>query len=573
MMLAMLTLTVLHPALAAGNAGGHERTAFFHLVAVEKGMGDVMPATLKLYLNGTGEAEIAPCCRIAEDTRYSFKLAVIDAAILVGIDPWTINATAVIHTSAGKLEGPSAGLAFALAALHALQGTEGKGYVATGEITPELLVAPVGGIDAKHGAAMRQGLILIYPAGNIPSNHTMAVPAASLLQAYRIALNSSTQGLRISPGPSPYTKLFLEEAERLVHEASGLKLNETQRKLVEEASKAMEEGYYYAAASLAFRALVEARSQQALGTPLKQLLEEAGRMVSEASSVLEKTGAKGLQDFTMLAEAYYRLYQAEESLSEARRLASTSPSEAARQAVYASLRARTAELWASLATRLSGPPVDQAIAASTAYNYTTIVYRYVDAVASDLNQTQWIKDYRESLGKMYERLEEALGRARYAEAYGLAIGIMDRASSLLVLSMIPGNASKTYMDALWENYAALQAPLAALGLEPASSSLYAEYAWFLRDKPQEALGILVTAVDRLVLERLVELRSLTLGPGEQIAPPSTTSPLEAARPGKPSIAVARLLSLAASIIVFASLAGGLVLLALRESRGDSRGES
>jgi len=574
----LLVFMVLSSSIPTAYSGSTSiKESYFHLVAVEKGRGEVMNAAVKVYLNGTGKAEITSCCRIARDTLSSLRVALIDAGLLLGIDPWTINVRVVINTSARKLEGPSAGAAFALAILQALLSMKTRSYVATGQITPELLIMPVGGIDEKHDAAYRERLLFIYPAGNALSNRSLALPAASLPQAYRALINSTAPPLLPSSiPPSPYSKLFEGEARRLMENTSAVNSS-----LMEEAREAYREKYYYAAASLAFRANVEQAwrnveskvgSSRNPGKAARRIIGEASRIVSEAEKTVDSASPRGFQSFILLSEASYRLYEAEDSLHEAEALVSENPLEAAKQAVYAELRARTAILWASLSSNVSGPSIRQDLAASVAYNYSSIIYGYADSVAADFNQTTWLKEYRDSLRRMYEALSKAYSEKRYVEAYGLSLGLLEKASTLLDLSMAPANRSASYLNALWEIYSVLGGTLASLGRLPASSTLYGEYAWFLRGNSTEALGILLSAVDRLVLERLVSMRIIASAP----TPLTTTTPIQAsASAPKGGSPAAEVLVYGALIVALSSLILGAALLAgaFRKTGKNSRAGS
>jgi len=99
-----------------------------------------------------------------------------------------------VEIDAGNVVGPSAGLAFALELTEKLKGNTDRGYkvAATGELTLDGSVAPIGGVEQKAIGAKRAGIeIMLVPAGD---NATEARRYAGDMKI--IAVTSFQQALR-----------------------------------------------------------------------------------------------------------------------------------------------------------------------------------------------------------------------------------------------------------------------------------------------------------------------------------------------------------------------------------------
>jgi PDZ domain-containing protein len=97
-----------------------------------------------------------------------------------------------VEIDAGGIGGPSAGLAFALQIVDELGSDidQGRRIVATGELTVDGTVEPVGGIEQKVIGAERAGAdIFVVPLGNAreaerhASEDLAIVPVASFAEA------------------------------------------------------------------------------------------------------------------------------------------------------------------------------------------------------------------------------------------------------------------------------------------------------------------------------------------------------------------------------------------------------
>ncbi len=114
----------------------------------------------------------------------------------IGVVPFTQGVYSLpfaVNLSTGMIGGPSAGLAFTLGILNALNGSDltgGKIVAATGTIRPNGAVGPVGGVREKTIAVERAGAtVFIVPreeynsAVSVASKHLKVVAVTSLTQA------------------------------------------------------------------------------------------------------------------------------------------------------------------------------------------------------------------------------------------------------------------------------------------------------------------------------------------------------------------------------------------------------
>ena len=100
--------------------------------------------------------------------RHSLRVAVYEAAWILGLDPWSLNYTVTITPlgEAGVLSGPSLSLAVYVATVSALTGLSLPSYAAlTGVANPDSTVGFVGFIEEKaRGAEEHNYTLFIYPA-------------------------------------------------------------------------------------------------------------------------------------------------------------------------------------------------------------------------------------------------------------------------------------------------------------------------------------------------------------------------------------------------------------------------
>jgi len=125
---------------------------------------------------------------------------------LLGIDPEFHGSHDLhIHIPAGATpkDGPSAGIAIAVAVVSAITGTPVRGDVAmTGEITLRGRVLPIGGLKEKSVAALRSGITnVIIPKGNarevaeLPEDIQSAVhfhPVSTMDEVLALALRAGS---------------------------------------------------------------------------------------------------------------------------------------------------------------------------------------------------------------------------------------------------------------------------------------------------------------------------------------------------------------------------------------------
>ncbi len=160
---AILWLLVI---LLPGYAHAFEANMFVFAVT-ETGQG--VPATLTVDVKpGNGDIAIdLGNSIVGESTQESVRDAIAAATNILGVNKEKYDFLVKIESPAEKIDGPSAGLAIALATYAALQGKDVPDHIsATGQIDADGTVYPVGGIYGKAKAAHDVGVkIFLIPAG------------------------------------------------------------------------------------------------------------------------------------------------------------------------------------------------------------------------------------------------------------------------------------------------------------------------------------------------------------------------------------------------------------------------
>ncbi|MDQ6888150.1 MAG: endopeptidase La, partial [Gemmatimonadota bacterium] len=110
-----------------------------------------------------------------------------------------------LHIPAGATpkDGPSAGIAIAVAVISALTGIPARGDIAmTGEITLRGRVLPIGGLKEKLVAALRSGIAeVIIPAGNAREVEELAEDIRDKLRVHSVSSMDEVLALALRRPP------------------------------------------------------------------------------------------------------------------------------------------------------------------------------------------------------------------------------------------------------------------------------------------------------------------------------------------------------------------------------------
>jgi len=303
--------------------------------------GSLLPVSINISMPGQGAIRVESGGVVDEVTLYSMALAVKLAALMAGVDWRTLNVSIYID-SPGGVGGPSGSAMTALIAYLLLSGApRGDGYswfTATGAISPEGLVASVGGVEYKCEAASEAGLAFYYPLVNL----TGALLDSCSGHTYTGLLNLTSQVSGVPepvpaatgfPLPPSFNETMRQAAYNmanktlaLLEEAEKLNVNpdilDYTRRTVNKSLQYADE-HPYAAASLAFTALLNATRiyYEALGYQpdgYELLNQEAVRIEEELAAIEEELNAMprngSIYYVEFLATAYTRLAAAKTSL-------------------------------------------------------------------------------------------------------------------------------------------------------------------------------------------------------------------------------------------------------------------
>ncbi|MEM4903969.1 MAG: hypothetical protein QXL28_03230 [Desulfurococcaceae archaeon] len=308
------------------------------LLAVDESKkGIVIKFELRVEEPGFGDIQYD---KVEEDTATSFKLALIYASMITGTDYKCCNYKLSVETS---VKGLSATLAFYMFLVDFFSHNAcPRDYTATGIIGPGGIVGVVSGFEEKLRAASEEGLKVYGQAfqvknANATNLYAPVVPVYTVYDAYR-ALGGQLGGdLHVL---EKYTEAFLQaflEPYKSLLETTEMVLSriesinwkdgyfERSLQLLNLAKNMSSKNKYYAASSIAFRALVQAYSSWINHTlfrgegagneveeAVKNALEEADRVMLEVENELSaqvKQGYVDLVKLDALSAAYMRAYE------------------------------------------------------------------------------------------------------------------------------------------------------------------------------------------------------------------------------------------------------------------------
>jgi len=518
-----LVLTVQAAPLAAGQTQ-YSLYAEYYLPAVTQDgepRGSLLPTSINITSPGQGVIRVESGGSVDEVTAYSMALAVKLAALMAGVDWRTLNVTIYID-SPGGVGGPSGSAMTALIAYLLLSGSpRGDGYswfTATGAISPEGLVASVGGVEYKCEAAGEAGLSFYYPLVNATEDLLESCNG----QTYTGLLNLTSQVSGV-PEPRPAATGFplppsfnetmrqaaynmANKTLRLLEEAASLGADPTlleYTRLGVNKSLQYAEEHPYAAASLAFTALLNATriyyeilGYQPDGYDL--LDQEAARIEEELAAIedelntMPRNGSIYYVEF--LATAYTRLAAAKTSLLAYHNYTQQFYyASAVSELAHAAARIDSIREWirSANASLLDRPKLSEDDVArlawitadyvETAANYSKSLAQYmVETYGRDPN----ILIYIDIIDALVGEARAYMAEENYVAAIGFYREALSRSLNMLFQASIgayqgPIPIINDYLNELQVTYSYLSSRLLASGSAPGLAPAYYDYAMVL----------------------------------------------------------------------------------------------
>ncbi len=373
----------------------NERVVKIKAVAVKSGEtpeGVVINITV-IVTPGNGKVFVSTSPYTEIDMQGSAQLAALTSCDLLGLDFMKYNFFYIIEADAPIVGGPSAGAVMTIATIAALKNLTIKPDVyMTGMIYPDGFIGPVGGIPYKLEAAAKEGakyfLVpkgqrIVYVKETKKEKHGPFIFISTYVKPFDVveygkklgvdvrevetiddALKYYT-GFTIVKPPvqfnfSVYSEILKKLADKMRNQCLNLKkemekLNikesEDIRKLIDDAKKNYDAGYYYTSTSRYFAAKIKIRSLIYKKTiKSKQALEEEfNKTEEEINSFLKnlrKTEKIGIQTFQLYGAAEERISKAKDLLEKARE--SRDFYNALDLLAFAKERIESAKLWLSL---------------------------------------------------------------------------------------------------------------------------------------------------------------------------------------------------------------------------------
>jgi len=572
----LLVALVLASALAAVPAGGQESTATlyaeYYLPAVTEGnppQGSLLLTTMNITFPGDGTIKVTSGGSVDEVTAYSIALAVKLAALLATVDWRTMNVYVHID-SPGGVGGPSGSAMTALVAYLLLAGApRGDGYswfTATGAISPEGLVASVGGVEYKCQAAVDAGLEFYYPLVNL--TESLAQSCNGTTYTGILNLTSRVSGVPEPPPAStgfPLPASFNETMRQaafnmanktlqLLEEAAGLGVDDVQLMYTRMGvNKSLRYVYThpYAAASLAFTSLLNATriyytaiAFQADG--YETLNDEAARIEQELARLEEtmnnmpRNGSIYYVEF--LATAYTRLAAAKTSLLAYYNYSQLDPVQAVAELAHASARIDSIREWiaSANASRLDRPRLGDGDIERLAWitgDYVETAANYSKALAQYMVETYGraptILVYIDIIDSLLAEARSYMVDGNYLAAIGFYREALSRSLNMLFQASLGAYRGPTpiiddYIKELSIMYTYLSSRLLAAGSTPGLAPAYYDYALVLLGEGRNVSAVLMMeeAASSAILWNLLRVAKTSVAltttieaPVEQPAPP------------------------------------------------------
>jgi|GEM_PF-6089096 len=318
---------ILHLILVSSFAFPTGNSSEIAVPAVSSNGSGVITAVLVESFPGTGRTLISTEPFVGIDTQNSERISREVAEKLLSIDLSGTDLVLTVKSDSRTVDGPSAGVAFALAIVSAVSGRELNSSVAlTGTIESDGAIGPVGGILEKARAAKSSGAkVFLIPKGTryqtdfetrkIPEKGGVVIEEERTIRTDVVSYGASDLGLlvieisnineaipfvlpgfsgRIKESPIEEIPLLPEkyfpEVEGALRDISRkgvlrarlLSGNSTDLKVLERAEEFHAMNYFYTAANEAFLVSVSSK----LSWPIESLKEEFFRKRSEVEPLV-----------------------------------------------------------------------------------------------------------------------------------------------------------------------------------------------------------------------------------------------------------------------------------------------
>ena len=552
-------------ARAKTGKNGHVLRADFYLVAVtggdhEKGL--LVPVTITIT-RGKGDIRVTAGGRVGNTTLESTLVAVKLASLLAGVDWRKMDYNVTFHTESG-IDGPSGSMMITLVTYTLLSNSPmGNGYkwfVATGAVSPDGLASSVGAVGVKCKTVSSNGKAFYYPLVNLTrtlEEDCNGTPYTSLynLTASVYSLREPTVEAPILL-PASFNKSMINAAKRMQAESRNLLAkareagasNSTLTTVYEYLNESGELLYKhpYAAASLAFTALI--RAYQAYYSTIvlerdykdaKRKLDEIAANISRSLDNLEeeldelpRNGSIYYLEF--LATAYTRIAAARGSILAYEKYSSTPQSfmSAVAELAHASARITSIHEWivTANASRNEKPLLTSAEVEKLAYilrDYASSVVGYARTLAKyvveNYGRSRDILIYIDVLDNLQRRAEAYMSKGNPLGAIGFYRDALSESLRMMFQASIqaykgPGDIRDAYARELSRIYGILAGKLLTRGYSLGLAPAYKDYAGVLAgigDKDGQ-----VQLLDEAVVSETVWLlSSLTSTPSNATSKP------------------------------------------------------
>ncbi len=340
-----------------------ERSVVGRFLAVSyNNVGKVIDVKVWVRLPGSDMFIVSPPRGVGEDTRLSARVGLFYAALLNHVDPRTVDAGFNV-VDREEVSGASAGLAFTALYHGLLRGAyiDTREVTFTGLIQPNGMVAAVGGLPAKLSAASAAGLRVVYAPLEAMNASQLAglrvIPVCSFAQVIE-GVYGVSYPLAHPINSTVFNRAAMQMRELLIYSmslVSGRAL-EMATSALNETTRLIHEGKYYAAASVAYTAvvgLIDAMNESALvnfTTHVLTLVNRTGlaEELMRYKLIFRQSSSFPLWRLEALLASDYRFYAASKLLSR----------EKPYLRALGALRLLTSQQWLEVASRLRGPLVD-----------------------------------------------------------------------------------------------------------------------------------------------------------------------------------------------------------------------
>jgi len=388
-------------------------------------VGSTAQVSVSVATNGSGNVFVDTHPLTGADMQGSARIASRVAASMTGYDLAEHDFHFVVRSNSPTISGPSAGSVMGMAATVALQNlhreegqrewTLSEDVFATGTISPDGTIGPVGGIVKKaEAAANAGGELFLFPQGQsvvrptsiengqLSAGDPVNVPeyceselgiecrgVGRLQEAVRLSTGFAFEHPEVGDPPStaeyeerlaPLADRLIERADRAGEVRERLEqadLSDDQREqvtaAVEEAERwqrraerLVDRSNYYSASSRAFSAGINARHADLLleyyesgrqVAVVEDAIANASQGVDEVRGAAGNATVEGIQSLYTVGAAQARVSDAEQRLAQARaQLNETEMPSALRSAARAVERASTVTWWLQLDDAFGGGP-------------------------------------------------------------------------------------------------------------------------------------------------------------------------------------------------------------------------